>query len=692
MNHMPFEKSNVGAEAKATARSSLKMNKLIMNANDHFRIRFFQLLLLVLLAAMPARANIMVQDYWRMGENDPAASSGGSCTNLLDAVGGLTLTNTPSLSTYPGYTNDVAATAAATTGSQLAMQMNGGQSSVGNVISELTNNFGIELWVKPANTAAGTKLLAYNGNTSYSGWGLFQNGAAYEVVYGGIAIFGSAPASSNVWMHLALVQASGTATLYTNGVAAGSYAVTPNSPAGNFLIGVNNLGGEHFAGVLDEVRVFTFFPGEFQVNDLLYFQAPAFSLSSSNFNEGASAGSDIVNLSVAPTNVSWTAKANVSWLHVTNASTHGTGGATIGFTFDGNPGGTRAGTLTIAGIGVGVTQGQASYSLDGNYDYYWTGDYVEEPATAGSDSVGLTVTPNVGTWSVSPTVDWIHPTNPSGQGSTNISFTFDANTDPTGAARYGQVYINNPANPLLRFLVFQQAPPSGTGQATYHFTGQLIAYLPEYTPTNASAALQSVQNNDIFYLTMTLVPSSAPLYYETWACAVNNIIFEVPSRGLTYTQSFDNLDVLDDGDNPDTLRWDVPGVDSSVTMTFWARDFSQTALTSGNVPFPLNLSGFHTDGFAQISLFNAVGDNPTLFYGNLTPMPTLCLRQQQHTNTISWVTSDTFYTPTLQSACSLAPNAVWTDVTNSLLTFGLTNIVTLPATNSGAQFFRLKVL
>ena len=660
-----------------------------MNALRPSSNLWFPCLLGALLAALPAQAAFTVLDYWRMGENDPGASPGRSCTNLIDAVGGRTLTNTPSFGVYPVYTSNLSATAVAGTGSQLGLQMSGGQASAGSVIPGLTNNFGIELWTRPTNTSS-VRIIAYNGDTVASGWGIVQNGDSYEGLFGGLTKFALTPVATNVWTHLALVRASGTATLYVNGVSAGTSVIAPNLPSGSFLIGANNLRGENLAGAVDEVRVFTFGAGEFNVTNLLYFQVPSFSLSSNSFSVGSAAGTNTINLSATPTNVSWTAQANVPWLHV--ATTNGTGSATVRFTYDDNPWTSRSGTLTIAGQTVTVAQGSPAYSLNGSYDFYWTGDVLEEPSGAGSDSIGLTVSPNAGNWSVTSFASWIHPTTPSGAGSTNISFTFDANTDPAGAPRLGVVYVNNPSNPNLRFVVFQQAPPSGTGQATYRFTGNLVPYLPQYTPTNASAALKSLQSNDVFYLTMTLVPSTANIYFGVLACAVNNITFSVPSRGLVYSRSFDDLEVRHDANNPHTLRWDMNGVDSTVNMIFWARDFTQTALTSGSVPAPLNLSGFHANGFAQIILFDGVGANPELYYGDLVPIPTLSFWQQQRTNTISWVTSDSFYAPQLQSAFSLGPNAVWTAVTNPPVALGLTNVVTLPATNSGAQFFRLKVL
>lgn len=621
-----------------------------------------------------------------MGENDPGAITGAFCTNTADAAGGQTLTFTPDVSTYPLYTANVASSATASTGSQLALQLDGNQYATGTVISNLIDNFGIELWVKTAD-ATGGKVIAYNGDTSVSGWGIFQNGATYQALFGGVLIFGSAPVTTNVWTHLALVRSAGKTTFYVNGVASGAAVLEPNYPTGNFLIGADNVHSETFTGAIDEVRVFTFPNGSFNVTNLLYSQIPSFTLSSSNFPAGATAGASSVALTVNPSNVTWTATANAPWLHV--ATNSGTGNATITFSYDDNPWITRSGTLTIAGQTFTVTQAPPSYSLAGNYDYYWTGDTLEEPATAGSDSIGINVTPNAGIWSVTSYASWIHPT-PNGTGSGTISFTFDAN--PGVAPRMGQVYINNGANSLLRFIVFQAAPSPGTGQVTYHFTGHLSAYLPQYIPDNASPALKSVQDGDVFYLTMTLVPSTAPIYYGTWACAVNNIIFSVPSRGLVYSKSFDDLEVLDDTSNPHTLRWDADGVDSTVDMIFWARDFTDTALTSGNVPNPLNLSGFHANGFAQVILFNGVGSNPELFYGDLIPLPALNLQQSQQTNNVSWVTSDASYAPQLQTSPGLGPNAVWTNITNSPALQGLTNIVTLPTTNGGAQFFRLKVL
>ena len=77
--------------------------------------------------------------------------------------------------------------------------------------------------------------------------------------------------------------------------------------------------------------------------------------------EGPLAGTDSVVLRVTPETTGWTAKANVSWLHLSAPNQSGTGSTTLAFTYDADPGGTRTGTLTIAGWTLTVTQAGSSY-------------------------------------------------------------------------------------------------------------------------------------------------------------------------------------------------------------------------------------------------------------------------------------------------------------------------------------------
>ena len=74
---------------------------------------------------------------------------------------------------------------------------------------------------------------------------------------------------------------------------------------------------------------------------------------------GPAADTNSIMLSVCPANAHWLATASDSWLHVTTPS--GTGSTNVVFSFDANPGGTRTGTLTIAGQTLTVTQAGATY-------------------------------------------------------------------------------------------------------------------------------------------------------------------------------------------------------------------------------------------------------------------------------------------------------------------------------------------
>ena len=227
---------------------------------------------LVMVAALCPRvhAAITVLHDWHMGESDTHSANGSYATNTVDAVGvGFTLTNQPVAGAYPLYTNNVSSPAAFFAGSQLSEFYSGGQYARGSVISNLTTNFGIELWVYPT-AGNGGSVIAYDGNTGGSGWGLYEAGTSCYLLFGGVAFSASSAfLATNVWTELALVCNVGAATLYTNGVPAFTMTATPNSPSGNFLIGADNGGAETFSGGVDEVRVFTFAAGHFSTNDLM---------------------------------------------------------------------------------------------------------------------------------------------------------------------------------------------------------------------------------------------------------------------------------------------------------------------------------------------------------------------------------------------------------------------------------------
>ena len=208
--------------------------------------------------------------WYRLGENDPGAANGGTVTTTTrDLIG------TKHLKQYGGplYTNAVSAEARNRIGSSLAVQFNGTSQYLSNaLVSSAIDNFGIEAWVKPNNVNAGTRIIAFNGNTAANGWGLFQDGSTYYGLLGGVVTFGAITAVPGTWAHVALVRDNGTSTLYVNGAAWTTTTSVPNPPMGGFTLatGAQQPTGEFFNGAIDEVRVFRFQPGQFNVNQLLF--------------------------------------------------------------------------------------------------------------------------------------------------------------------------------------------------------------------------------------------------------------------------------------------------------------------------------------------------------------------------------------------------------------------------------------
>lgn len=215
--------------------------------------------------AGPAAAAVTTIATYKLGESDVGAVAGAATANPTNPAVGTTALpriGAPTYSTIP---------APSARPSPLSVAFNGTSDGfrVGSVLSTVTDNFGIEAWVLPTSNS-GNATIAYNGNTSTSGWGLFRTGSSYAILYGGnVLTGGSNSVELGRWTHLALVRAGGVTTLYKNGVALTTTNTGPNLPAGGFGIGTNpTTATEFFAGNIDEVRVFTFAAGQFSTADL----------------------------------------------------------------------------------------------------------------------------------------------------------------------------------------------------------------------------------------------------------------------------------------------------------------------------------------------------------------------------------------------------------------------------------------
>jgi Putative binding domain, N-terminal len=118
---------------------------------------------------------------------------------------------------------------------------------------------------------------------------------------------------------------------------------------------------------------------------------------------------------------SWTAASNASWITITSGST-GSGNGTVGFSVAANSGGTRTGTLTIAGATFSLTQGAAcAYQINPNNQSIG--------ATGGPGTQVAVSTTSGCTWTATSNASWITVTSgASGSGNGNVNFNVAPNT------------------------------------------------------------------------------------------------------------------------------------------------------------------------------------------------------------------------------------------------------------------------
>jgi len=153
------------------------------------------------------------------------------------------------------------------------------------------------------------------------------------------------------------------------------------------------------------------------------------------------AGSDSVLLALSSQSTAWSATANASWLHTTSS---GTGSDKITFSYDSNPGATRAGTLTIADQTLTVMQAGATYVPAGSLTNL-VSTQVSNPCGVAVDRFGNVY---IADYDNSVIRKWTAAT----QALTTLDTTASPLNGPQGIAvdAAGNVYIADSANNLLK--------------------------------------------------------------------------------------------------------------------------------------------------------------------------------------------------------------------------------------------------
>jgi hypothetical protein len=288
-------------------------------------------------------------------------------------------------------------------------------------------------------------------------------------------------ADPNRFYYVAITYDSGSAgntpSIYINGVAeplttltapSGSHA----SDAANALrIGAASW-GEHFQGVMDEVRISSAIrsPGWIATTHSNIHSPETFisvggpessggsssctySLSATQVSVGSSASSGNTVGVTAGSGCAWTATSNTAWIGITGGIS-GSGNGTVTYSVQANTAtASRQGTLTVAGQTFTVTQAGASGGTSCSFTLSPTQADYGAAATTGA----VNVTAGAGcNWTAVSNVTWISITSgASGSGNGSMNYSVQANS--ATASRQGTLTIADQT-----FTVTQQGF-SGTG-------------------------------------------------------------------------------------------------------------------------------------------------------------------------------------------------------------------------------------
>jgi hypothetical protein len=123
-----------------------------------------------------------------------------------------------------------------------------------------TGDFSVELWFNTSNISSREDLFTFKGGSSDFGIHLgSQTAGRLSLYHGGFIISSSTPVTANAWHHLVVTRASGTDTMYLDGVSIGSGADagSVNTSGSPIEIGSNTGNSQLYTGSLDE---FAFYP------------------------------------------------------------------------------------------------------------------------------------------------------------------------------------------------------------------------------------------------------------------------------------------------------------------------------------------------------------------------------------------------------------------------------------------------
>ena len=228
--------------------------------------------------------------------------------------------------------------------------------------------------------------------------------------------------------------------------------------------------------------------------------------------------------------------------------------------------------------------------------------------TAGSDSVVLAATPEFSTWTATANTPWLHlnPANQSGTGSTNITFTFDANPGVTRTGTMtiaGKIFTVTQAGAsyvaagVVTTLALTGAnQPWGIavdGAGNVYFADQIGNAIKKWTATNntvttlINTGLNLPSGVAVDVVGNVYVADTANNAIKKWT-ATNGLVTTLVDTGLNYpygvaVDAAGNVYVADTS-NSAIKKWTATnGLVSTLVDTGLASPFGVTVDAAGNV-------------------------------------------------------------------------------------------------------------
>lgn len=330
----------------------------------------------------------------------------------------------------------------------------------GPVLSTNTTNLTLQAKVYWRGTNGQGQMIVYNGNSSSSGYGIYNTigSGALSVLYGGISFTPfNYTLTPNQWTSLTLVIKNGLAESYVNGLLTNvANVAAPATPSGSFNIGGNILNAENFNGVIDEVLFWDKALTQCEIQTYLNCEIPGAAtnlVGNYHFNQGAAGLSNSTVTTVTD------ASGNSINLNLISVALTGTvsnwvapGAVVSGYTITSPP----AGTISLTGNGNPILN-NATITSTLNFTDFGTSTsrtFVIQNTGAGTLNIGVPYLSglNAGTFSFS--------TLPSSTLAALASTSFVVVFTPTTGGTYtATININNNdcAKPIFNFAI--QATP-----------------------------------------------------------------------------------------------------------------------------------------------------------------------------------------------------------------------------------------